>query len=150
MLNLAHSHDYFYFVLISFVFDVLYFEWYWINVSDGKKSFPGGISARLKQTKKKQNKTIYRSSITRFQYRTSLHSRMNPHFVASHLVSVSIFATAGRTEWGEVTRIRKENTWINSYLDVFIWRADMVCVQTYIRFHYEIHADLCARESVKA
>lgn len=56
MLNLAHSHDYFYFVLISFVFDVLYFEWYWINVSDGNKSFSGGISARLKQTKKNKTK----------------------------------------------------------------------------------------------
>lgn len=150
MLNLAHSHDYFYFVLISFVFDVLYFEWYWINVSDGKKRFFGGDLCLTETNKKKQNKTIYRSSITKFQYRTSLHSRMNPHFVASHLVSVSIFATAGRTEGGEVTRVRKENAWSHSYLDVFIWRADRVCVQTYVGFHYETHADLCARESARA
>lgn len=121
-----------------------------MNVSDGKKSLFGGDFCQTETNRKTQNKTIYRSSITRFQYRTSLHSRMNPHFVASHLVSVSIFATAGRTEWGEVTRIHKENAWIHSYLDVFIWRADMVCVQTYVRFHDEIHADLCARESVKA
>lgn len=60
----------------------------------------GGDFCQTETNQKTQNKTIYRSSITKFQYRTSLHSRMNPHFVASHLVFMSIFATSGRTEWG--------------------------------------------------
>lgn len=71
MLNLAHSHDYFYFVLISFVFDVLYFEWYWINVSDGKKRFFGGDFCQTETNRKTPKKTMYRSLITEFQYRTA-------------------------------------------------------------------------------